>query len=161
MSKCHQSSLKQFMAKRPKLTNLVGVDEVSTTSTTNTCTNTIATTSSSTCTSSTTTHVTIASFGRSILFSIIFLVIFFCSLGGDIYTESFWSKTATFLCGCIFRVHRNDKNTRENVFSFKTLWKMETFRNDNFVNDNLRAKNREMYHVKGAVGRGVILENGE
>ena len=70
MSKCHQSSLKQFMAKRPKLTeSIVGVDEVSTTSTTNTCT---ATTSSSTCTSSTTTHVTTATFGRSILFSIIF-----------------------------------------------------------------------------------------
>ena len=66
------------MAKRPKLTeSIVGVDEVSTTSTTNTCTNTIATTSSSTCTSSTTTHVTTATFGRSILYSNIFLVIIF------------------------------------------------------------------------------------
>ena len=40
--------------------------------------------------------------------------------------KRFWLKMQTFLYGCAFRLYENGENVHENIFTLKTLSKMET-----------------------------------
>ena len=54
----------------------------------------------------------------------------------------FWPKTATFLCGCTFRLHENDKKHNKNTKT-KRLSKVETLKTFSSLPFPFQRVNRE------------------
>ena len=56
-----------------------------------------------------------------------------CPIKALFTQKRFRLKTQTFLYRYTFRLHENGDNAHEHVFTSKTLSKVETFKNDNFL----------------------------
>ena len=54
------------------------------------------------------------------------------AVSGIVYTKTFSTENANFLYRYTFRLHENGENAHENVFTSKTLSKVETFKTTTF-----------------------------